>query len=317
MKNSADYQTQDISRFISMPLLELVQLADQVRQKFCGPSLDICSIINAKSGVCNQDCTFCAQSGHYHTGISSYPLLSDNQIADAALKAETIGAKRFGIVTSGHSIDAHELQQLCRVIAKIKSETRLEVCGSFGILSKEDLSLLHQAGLSRFHHNIETSPSFYGKICTTHDFQDRVKTIDYAKQAGLEICSDVILGLGESWNDRMEMILTLKELDVNSVPLNILIPIPGTPLESSPSLSPFEIIRAIAIFRIILEKPVIKIAAGRDTVFKDFQGLGFMAGANGMIRGGYLTTKGRDGEDDQKLIRDILSSWQEPIELSS
>jgi biotin synthase len=317
LKNSTDYQTRDVSQFISMPLLELVSLANQVHQKFCGPNLEVCSIVNAKSGVCNQDCTFCAQSGHYHTGISSYPLLSENQIADAALKAEAIGAKRFGIVTSGHSIDAHELHQLCRAIGKIKSETRLEVCGSFGILSKEDLSLLHQAGLSRFHHNIETSPSFYRKICSTHHFQDRIKTIDYAKQAGLEVCSGVILGLGESWNDRMEMILTLKELDVNSVPLNILIPIPGTPLESAASLSPFEMIRAIAVFRIILEKPVIKIAAGRDTVFKDFQGLGFMAGANGMISGGYLTTKGRDVKDDQKLIRDILRSWQESVELSS
>ncbi len=314
MNDSINNQTQEITKLISMPLLELLALANQTRQKNCGANLDICSIINAKSGVCNQDCTFCAQSGHYNTNISGYPLLPEREILDAAFKAEKIGAHRFGIVTSGHSIGTNELQQLCHVISKIKSETHLEVCASLGILPKEDLSLLHQAGLSRFHHNIETSPSFYPKICTTHDFKDRIKTIHYAKLAGLEVCSGVILGLGESWQDRIEMILTLKDLEVRSVPLNILIPIPGTPLGSSSSLSPFEIIRTIAIFRIMLKHPIIKIAAGRETLFKDFQGLGFMAGANGMIIGGYLTVKGREVKDDQKLIKAILKNWQDPIE---
>jgi len=178
------------------------------------------------------------------------------------------------------------------------------------ILTKEDLLLLHQAGLSRFHHNIETSPSFYPHICTTHDFKDRINTIRNAQQVGLEVCSGGIIGIGENWQERIEMALTLKNLAVNSVPLNILIPIQGTPLESANPLSPVEIIRTIAIFRIILKHQIIKIAAGRETLFKDFQGLGFMAGANGMLVGGYLTVKGRGVLDDQNLVHDILKTWQ-------
>lgn len=307
--NDIKNQLQEIREFISMPLMELIALADKTRQQFCGPNLDICSIINAKSGVCSENCKFCAQSSHYPTQTPSYPLLSEQEIFDAALKAKEIGAKRFGIVASGHSADAHEIDQICRMISKIKSETQLEVCASLGILSQEELTRLHQAGLSRFHHNIETSPSFYPQICTTHDFADRIKTIHYARQAGLEVCCGGILGLGESWQERIEMVLTLKDLEVTSVPLNILMPIPGTPLASSLSISPFEIVRTIAIFRIVLKYPVIKIAAGRETSFKDFQGLGFIAGANGLITGGYLTTKGRQVEDDQKLVESLKNYW--------
>ena len=296
-----------------MPLMELITLANQTREEFCGPSLDICSIINAKSGVCSQDCKFCAQSGHYNTQIPTYPLLSETEILEAALRAEDIGARRFGIVTSGHSIGPEELQQICQIISKIKTTTRLKVCASLGILKKEDLSMLQQAGLSRFHHNIETSPSFYREICTTHTFEDRLQTIEYARQAGLEICSGGILGIGESWSNRLEIILTLKELSVQSVPLNILIPIPGTPLESAACLSLSDVLKTVAISRIILKSPVIKIAAGRETFLKDFQGLIFMAGANGMITGGYLTVKGREVKDDQKFIRDIEGLWKERL----
>jgi biotin synthase len=309
MKNDSH----EITALLAMPLLELLALANETRIKFCEPGLDICTIVNAKSGRCSQDCKFCAQSGRYQTNASTYPLLPESAILDAALQAEDTGARRFGIVTSGHSNSPQELQQICQVVSKIKSQTRLEVCASLGILSESDLSLLHQAGLSRFHHNIETAPSFYPHICTSHDFEDRVQTIHNARHASLEVCSGGIIGMGESWQERIEMFLALKDLKVQSVPLNILLPIPGTPLASAAPLPAVEIIRAIAIARIILKSPDIKIAAGRETLLKDFQGLGFLAGANGMIIGGYLTLKGREVQDDQKLIRDVLKIWQNQL----
>lgn len=305
--------SQEFTDLLKLPLLELITLANQSRAAVFGSTLDICSITNAKSGLCNQDCKFCAQSIHYSTITPTYPLQKEEEIIEAALKAEDIGAKRFGIVTSGHSLNKTELLKIAETASKIKTKTGLKVCASLGILKNEDLSLLQQAGISRYHHNIETSSAFYPKICSTHSFQDRIATIQNAKKTGLEICSGGIIGIGEDWNDRIEMALTLKELSVNAIPLNILVPIKGTPLEYANPLAPIEVIRTIAIFRIILKNQIIKVAAGRETKLKDFQGLAFMAGANGMFIGGYLTVKGREVKDDQTLIQEILRTWQEKL----
>lgn len=308
MKN---YSNQEINELLKLPLLELIALANRSRAEVFGSTFELCSIINAKSGLCSQDCKFCAQSVYYNTTTSTYPLQTKEEILTAALKAEASGAVRFGIVTSGHSINRAELDKIGQTISTIKTHTSLKVCASLGILEKDDLSLLQQAGLSRYHHNLETSSAFFPQVCSTHQFQDRINTIQNAQQVGLEVCSGGIIGIGESWPDRIAMALTLKELAVTAVPLNILVPIKGTPLESTVPLTPIEIIRTIAIFRIILKDQVIKIVAGRETMLKDFQGLAFMAGANGMFTGGYLTLKGRKIEEDRKLVKEILKAWQE------
>lgn len=304
--------SQEINEFMTLPLLELITLANQSRAEVFDSTLELCTIVNAKSGLCNQDCAFCAQSSRHRTNTPTYPLQSETQVMEAALRAEELGATRFGIVTSGHSPNPVELEQIAETVAKLGNRTGLKLCASLGGLAETDLKILRQAGLSRYHHNIETSAAYYPQICTTHSFEDRLATISYAKEAGLEVCSGGIIGLGETWQDRIAMALTLKELAVDAVPLNILMPIPGTRLSGASPLSVTEIIRTIAIFRLILKQQIIKIAAGRESMLKDFQGLSFLAGANGMLIGGYLTVKGRPEADDQKLIRDILNAWRNP-----
>ena len=296
-------------KYIKSPLPELLVKADQIRRIHCGKTLDICSIINAKSGRCSEDCKYCAQSGHHSTSVAVYPLLSSQELFEAASKARADGALRFGIVTSGNRLSEAELNQLTAVIKKIIREAGISVCGSLGALTREELLRLKESGMTRYHHNIETSASFYPKIVSTHSFEDRLKTIAAAKSAGMEVCSGGIIGLGESWEDRIEMALILKELKVDSVPVNILIPFKGTPLFGIPLISREDVIRTLCIFRIILKDKIIRIAAGRETRLKDFQGLGFMAGANGMLIGGYLTTRGRSVEEDQDFIQEIRNLW--------
>ena len=313
MKNltSVSGKTARYMKYIRLSLPELLVKADRVRRKFCGKDLDICSIINAKSGRCSEDCKYCAQSGHHSASVSVYPLLSREELFEAASKARAAGARRFGIVTSGNRLSAAELSQLSEVTGKIVSELGIQVCGSLGALTLEELKALKKAGMTRYHHNIETSARFYPRIVSTHAFEDRLKTIAAAKAAGMEVCSGGIIGLGESWEDRIEMALILKELRVDSVPVNILIPIQGTPLSGIALLSAEEVIRTLCLFRIILKDKTIRIAAGRETRLRDFQGMGFMAGANGMLIGGYLTTRGRSVEEDREFIREIQAFWAE------
>jgi biotin synthase len=211
----------EINELLKLPLLELISLANRTRAENFGSNFELCGIINAKSGLCSQDCKFCAQSVHYQTNALTYQLLTEEAILAAAQNAEAAGAERFGIVTGGHSVNQAELSKLAQMISVIKKNTNLKVCASLGILGKDDLSLLKQAGLSRYHHNLETSAAFFPQICSTHDFKDRIKTVRNAQQAGLEVCSGGIIGLGEDWKDRIEMAITLKELAVTAVPLNM------------------------------------------------------------------------------------------------
>ena len=296
---------------LDMPLSELIAKADKVRRERTGDVFECCSIINAKSGRCSEDCKYCAQSVHNDTDASVYALLSREDILASAKAASDDGALRFSIVTSGNKLDESELMLVASVIKEIKDSLGLSVCGSLGSLSTDELKYLHDAGMSRYHHNIETSRRFYPSIVTTHDFQDRIDTIQRAQYVGMEICSGGILGLGETWEDRVDMALLLKELNVDAVPLNFLIPITGTPLESQEPVNPVDAIRAIALFRIIMEDTDIKIIAGRETILKDFQAMGFLAGANGMMIGGYLTVGGRCVAEDRALTESILRMWQD------
>ncbi|MCK4916984.1 MAG: biotin synthase BioB [Candidatus Omnitrophica bacterium] len=298
-----------MERLLKIPLAELILEANKIRKDFVGSELELCSIINAKAGLCSEDCKFCAQSAKYSTNVQIYPLKSKKEIVAAAIKAKDIGAEKFGIVKSGNKLNPKELEVIVEAVYEIKNKIGLAVCGSLGALDKENLKMLKDSGLERYHHNIETSKNFYPNIVSTHTFKERVDTIKSAKEIGLEVCSGGIIGMGESWQDRIDMANILKDLDVDSVPINLLVPIEGTPLEALERISCNAAIRTICIFRIILKDKIIKIAAGRETILKDFQGMGFMSGANGMIIGGYLTIKGRDVTEDQNLISEIKSLW--------
>jgi len=302
-------ESKDIDSLLKLPLPKLLSLADKTRKDYLGSKLELCSIINAKSGYCGEDCKFCAQSTRHSADISTYPLRRKEEILKAAKKAKDIGAESFGIVTSGNRLNSKELEEVALAVSKIKKDVGLIICASLGALKEEELKKLKEAGLTRYHHNIETSRRFYKEIVSTHDFGERVNTVRVAKEVGLEICSGGIIGMGETWQDRIDMALLLKELDVYSVPINILVPIKGTSLENLKPISCKDVIRTLCIFRVILKDKLIKIAAGRESALGDFQGLGFMAGANGMLIGGYLTIKGRDIKADYKLIEEIKKLW--------
>ena len=295
---------------LKMPLEQLVSSANNVRKKYIGTNLKLCSILNAKSGLCSEDCKFCAQSAGHHTDMPVYPLKEKEQIIQAAQNAKDIGAQMFGIVTSGNRLTDKELNTIAQAISEIKDIVDISPCASLGALDKSQLALLKEAGLCRYHHNIETSRRFYPQIVSTHSFEQRVETIRSAKEAGLEVCSGGIIGMGENWTDRIDMAYTLKELDVDSVPVNILIPIKGTAFELVEPITAEDVIRTICIFRIILKDKTIKIAAGRETALKDSQAKAFLAGANGMIIDGYLTVKGQALENDYSLIEEIMRLWK-------
>jgi len=302
---------QEANSLLKLPLLELLSEADKTRRDSLGSVFELCSIINAKSGYCSEDCKFCAQSTHHSAKISTYPLKKSKEILEAAGKAKNSGAENFSIVTTGNSLRTGEIEEIASANLQIKKEIGIVVCASLGALKEGELKKLKQAGLFRYHHNIEASPRFYKQIVSTHDFQERVNTIRAAKNSGLEVCSGGIIGMGEEWQDRIDMAFLLKELNVDSVPINILVPVKGTILEAQEPISCSDIIRTICIFRIILKDKIIRIVAGREDVLKDFQGLGFMAGANGMFIGGYLTIKGRDIAADFKLKNEIKKLWNE------
>jgi biotin synthase len=290
---------------LNQPIAELIAFANKTRQEEIGNRIELCSIMNAKSGLCSQDCRFCAQSARHFTGINTYPLKTKAEMLESASRAMDIGAERFDIVTSGNTLTRDELAIISDTIFEITSKIGIKMCASLGTMDEEGFLLLKKAGLTRYHHNIESSQRFFPRIVTTHTYEDRMETIKRAKKAGLEVCSGGIIGLGETMDDRVDMALTLKQLDVESVPINILVPIKGTGLGNMPMLSSAEAIRTIAIFRIILKDKTIKIAAGREAILKDFQAMAFMAGANGMLIGGYLTIKGRSVEEDWKLVEEI------------
>lgn len=300
-----------IKSLLRLPLSNLLSLADKVRRKHAGSKFELCSIVNAKSGLCSEDCKFCAQSIWHSTGIATHPLLEKSQILLTARQAKQNRAEKFGIVTSGNRLNSREIDKVAQAISEVKKKVGISVCASLGVLKKQELTILKQAGLSRYHHNIETSPRFYPQIVSTHRYEERIRTLEAAKEIGLQVCSGGIIGMGEDWQDRIDMALLLKKLDVDSVPINLLVPIKGTRLESIKPISCVEAIRTICIFRVILEDKLIKIAAGRESVLKDFQAMAFMAGANGMLIGGYLTIRGREVAEDLALVEELRRVWKQ------
>ncbi|WP_027338854.1 biotin synthase BioB [Halonatronum saccharophilum] len=286
--------------------LELLGAANEIKEKYKGKKVDLCSIVSAKAGSCSEDCTFCSQSAHYNTGVQSYPLMAKEDILARAKEMEGSGAKHFGIVTSGRGvIDDQEFEQLVEAFRTIKEDTSLEVCASLGTLDEDRAKKLSGVGLKRYNHNLETSESHFANICTTHQYEDRVKTVRALKARGVEVCSGGIIGLGESFEDRVDLAFTLKELDVDSIPLNILNPVEGTPVEDNRKVPPMEALKTAAIFRFINPKKTIKLCGGREKNLRDLQSLALLSGINGLLIGNYLTTQGRDVKEDLQMIKDL------------
>ena len=281
---------------------DLIACAGKIRQHFKQQQVFTCAITNAKSGKCPEDCAFCAQSVHHHTRAETYDLLSADALEATGLKMAESGASNYSIVTSGTSLTEADIETVCRVARGLKQKTALTLCASVGLLRLDAARKLRAAGISRYHHNLETARSHFDAICTTHDYDDDVRTVQVAKQAGMVVCSGGIFGMGESWAQRVELGFTLKTLDVDSVPINFLNPISGTRLENRPLLPAMEALKVIALYRFIHPKKDITICGGRESTLKDFQSWVFAAGANGLMVGNYLTTKGRRLEADFEMI---------------
>jgi biotin synthase len=286
-------------------LWDLFSAAGRIRERFRGNVLDLCSIANAKSGACSEDCSYCAQSVHHSTGAPIYPLISVDRMTEAAASAKRNGAKRFCIVTSGRGIDSQrDLQTIAEGIKRVR-EIGLSPCATLGTLTREQLSRLKDAGLNRYHHNIETSREYFPRICTTHSFDDRIEVLRQAQSLGLSSCSGGILGMGESMDDRVRMAFTLRELNVDSVPINFLMPIQGTPLGDVEVITPLAALHSIALFRLILPDKEIRVCAGRGTALRNLHPLIFVAGVDGFMIGNYLTRSGLEPEDDLRMIKDL------------
>jgi biotin synthase len=279
--------------------------AEEIRRHFKGEDISLCGITNAKSGRCPEDCAFCAQSSHHETEAAVHPLKKVSEIAQEARSAARAGAELFSIVTSGKRIASHrEWEEIRKAVAKI-NEAGLRSCASLGLLDEARARELKEAGLFRYHHNLETSRSFFPNICTTHDYDEDLETVRAAKAAGLSVCSGGLIGLGEGITHRIELALTLRELDVDSIPLNILHPIRGTPLAGNRPLPPLEILVTVAVFRFLLPDRDLRLCGGKERNLRQLLPLALVAGCNGLMTGGYLTTAGRDSRLDHEMIADL------------
>lgn len=284
----------------------LLAVANKVRDQFTGTAVDTCQIVNARSGGCSENCKFCAQSGYHEVKLEVYPLLSEDEIVAAAKQAEAAGAYRFCIVTAGRGMESDaDFEKILRAIRRIGQETKLNRCCSLGTLSEENVAKLKEAGITRYHHNLETSQNNFSNICTTHTFDERIATIKKVKAAGLQSCSGGIIGLGETWRDRVELAFTLKELGVDSVPLNVLNAVPGTALEGQAKVPPMEILQSFAIFRMILPDKILRYAGGKETGLGDLVPLGYLSGLNGTMIGNYLTTQGMKASEDLHTVTEL------------
>lgn len=280
--------------------------AHHLKEQAFGNSAQLCSIINAKSGRCQENCAFCAQSSHHQSAVPVYPLKSKAEIIDGARLAQEEGSHCYGIVTSGTKPkEGEEFDTILAAIRDIREEFSIEPSASLGILTEEQAKALADAGCVTYHHNLETARSFFPQICTTHDYEEDVFTVRLAKKVGMKVCCGGILGLGETLEQRVELAETLRELDVDSIPLNFLNPIEGTPLEGQQSLTPMDCLRAITMFRYFLPGKPISVCGGREPNLRELQSMIFMAGASGTMVGNYLTTSGRDRETDMQMFKDV------------
>ena len=289
MKGRRISRQDDLDLFLTCDLKELCEGADRIRACFVGDKVDLCSIINGRSGRCPEDCKYCAQSVHNCTDCETYDFLPEDTIINACKLNEREGVDRFSIVTSGRALSGEEFQKALHVYETMHQTCKIDLCASMGFLTAEQLHRLHQAGVTSYHHNIETSRRYFPHICTTHTYDQKVETLRLVKAEGMCACSGGIIGMGEDWEDRLDMALSLAELGIDSIPLNALMPIPGTPLEHQQPLKEDDILRTIAFFRYINPRANIRLAAGRALLTNDGE-RAFRSGASASITGNMLTT---------------------------
>ncbi len=284
---------------------QLLLAADELRRRRHGASFDLCSIINARSGKCSENCKFCAQSAHYDVAVESYTLVDEEEAVALAHENEAAGVGRFSLVTAGHHVSRRDLEnQFAPLFSSLQRQTAMSLCASMGFLTKERAALLFSLGVRRYHCNLEACKSYFPEVCTTHSWEEKVQTLEIARAAGMELCSGGILGIGESFRQRLELAFELRQLKVDSVPLNILMPIKNTPFASLTPISRRDVLIAVAMFRLILPDAVIRIAGGRNHLGGE-QSLLFTSGANGAIVGNYLTTSGNGLGEDIAMLHSL------------
>jgi biotin synthase len=286
-------------------VVALAESANIITRHFNGDTVDVEALINAKSGRCPEDCSFCAQSSFYETGVSKYPLLPTETIVENARQAKHAGATSFCLVCAYRDPPEKDFEQICQTISEVQAKVGIEVNVSLGFMTLERAKRLKQLGIKRYNHNLEASESYFPKICNTHNFSDRVNTARIVKEAGLELCSGGIIGMGETPKQRLELAFSLADLHPDEVPINILISREGTPLQGYDPLNALDAIKTIAIWRFILPKTILKIAGGREVHLGNEERFALKAGANGIITGGYLTTGGNEPNKDIAMIKEI------------
>lgn len=295
----------DLNMFLTCDLKELCQGADKIREAFVGEKVDLCSIINGRSGRCPEDCKYCAQSVHNHTACEIYDFLPEEKILEACKMNESEGVNRFAIVTAGRALSGEEFEKAIHAYETMKKECKIDLCASMGFLTKEQLHRLHEAGVTSYHHNIETSRRNFPNICTTHTYDMKMETLKMVKEEGMCACSGGIIGMGETWEDRLDMAISLAELGIDSIPINVLMPIKGTPLENQEQLTEDDILRTIAFFRYINPDANIRLAAGRALLTNDGE-TAFESGASATITGNMLTTVAcATIRSDRKMLQDM------------
>ncbi len=298
-------EAQGLGELSGSDLYHLFAAASRIRDLRAGKKVDLCSIINAKSGQCSENCKYCAQSAHHETGVEVYDLLNEETILERALQMEAEGAQRFSLVTSGRGICEGDFVKALDIYRHLAQKTKLKLCASFGIITEDMARRLKEVGVTMYHHNLETSESYFPNICTTHSYQDRIDTVKACQTADLDVCSGGIISMGETMIQRLEMAFALRDLEVQSVPINILNPIEGTALENQTVLSPMEILQTIAIYRFILPGAMLRFAGGRENALRNMQAMGYLAGINATLVGSYLTTSGRTVAEDMQMILDM------------
>src|SRR5919205_1363469 len=301
-----DISIEEAQRLLNSNHIEsLIRCSNTITRRFNGDLVDVETLVNAKSGACPEDCSFCAQSSHYKTGINKYDLLPEETILEQAQKAKESGANSFCLVCAYRSPPKEDFEQICKTITEIKKKVKIDVNVSLGFVTREMARRLKSVGIKRYNHNLETAESYFSQICKTHDFYDRVKTAKIVVDEGLELCCGGIIGMGESPAQRLELAFSIKSLHPNEVPINILIARKGTPLEGLNALDPMDAIKTIAVWRFIMPRTILKIAGGREIHLKEKERIALKAGANGIITGGYLTTGGNRSTTDIAMIKEI------------
>lgn len=284
---------------------ELADAADEIRVKWCGDVIDTCSIVNARSGLCGEDCKWCAQSRHYATGVDRYERVSTKEAVDDARHNEANGVKRFSLVTSGRKVTDADMPYFCAVYREISAQSDIYLCASMGLLDRDGLMALKDAGVKRYHCNLEASEEYFGTLCSTHSHADKLQTIALAREVGLEVCCGGIIGMGESMRQRLELARECGATGAVSMPINILNPFPGTPLESMPLISEEEVVRTVALFRFMLPKLTLRFAGGRKRLPTDTVARILRGGMNGVLVGDMLNSVGNNIARDRKLFASL------------